>query len=131
MFYDSVVVIESITYHAMMMANAFIPKRSNKGMHERRKIYFILFPFHPQFLNFKANNGISAMSSQLLRAIMARIIISAHLLDSIMGAQPITKDPQNNALAGVGSPMKDVVCLSSRLNFANRSAENAATMNAR
>ena len=114
MFYDSVVVIESITYHAMMMANAFIPKRSN----ERRKIYFILFPFHPQFLNFKANNGISAMSSQLLRAIMARIIISAHLLDSIMGAQPITKDPQNNALAGVGSPMKDVVCLSSRLNFA-------------
>ncbi len=30
------------------------------------------------------------------------------------------------ALAGVGKPMKDVVCRSSRLNFANLMAENAA-----
>ena len=35
-------------------------------------------------------------------------------------------EPQNKALAGVGKPMNEVVCLSSRLNFARRKAEKAA-----
>ena len=34
--------------------------------------------------------------------------------------------PQNRAFAGVGRPIKDVVCLVSRLNFAKRRAEKAA-----
>ena len=36
------------------------------------------------------------------------------------------KPPQNKALAGVGSPMKEVVCRVSKLNFAKRKAEKAA-----
>ena len=39
-------------------------------------------------------------------------------------------DPQKRALAGVGTPMKEVVWRSSKLNFANLNAENAAMMKA-
>ena len=39
--------------------------------------------------------------------------------------------PQNRALAGVGKPMKPIVCLSSRLNLASLSAEKAAMRKAR
>ena len=37
---------------------------------------------------------------------------------------------QNNAFAGVGSPRKELVCRSSRLNFASLRAENAGIRNA-
>ena len=39
---------------------------------------------------------------------------------------PTISDAQNKALAGVGRPMKDDVCRSSRLNFASLNAEKAA-----
>ena len=40
-------------------------------------------------------------------------------------------EPQNKALAGVGTPMNEVVCRSSKLNFANRKAEKAAMTKAK
>ena len=36
---------------------------------------------------------------------------------------PTVSEPQNNALAGVGIPIKEEVCRSSRLNLASRRAE--------
>ena len=62
--------------------------------------------------------------------IIAKMIATDHLsLVSHEGLLTIS-DPQNSALAGVGTPMNDVVCRSSRLNFANLRAEKAAMMNA-
>lgn len=43
----------------------------------------------------------------------------------------VAKLPQKSALAGVGRPMKVVVCRSSKLNLANRNAENGAMRKAR
>ena len=43
---------------------------------------------------------------------------------------PTTKDPQNKALAGVGNPMKELLCRGSILNLPKRSAEKAAMMKA-
>lgn len=39
---------------------------------------------------------------------------------------PTVSEPQNNALAGVGIPIKEEVCRSSRLNLASRRAEKTA-----
>ena len=50
--------------------------------------------------------------------------------ESSQSPEPAIKAPQNNALAGVGSPMKPIACRSSRLNFASRSAEKAAMIKA-
>ena len=46
------------------------------------------------------------------------------------GWAPTTNDPQNKALAGVGSPMNEVLCLGSMLNLPSRNAENTAMMKA-
>ena len=43
---------------------------------------------------------------------------------------PTTNDPQNKALAGVGSPMKDVLWRVSMLNLPKRNAENTAIIKA-
>ena len=44
---------------------------------------------------------------------------------------PVISDAQNKALAGVGKPINEVVCRSSKLNLANLSAENAAMTKAK
>lgn len=41
----------------------------------------------------------------------------------VVKKRTIVKDAINNALAGVGNPIKDVACLSSMLNLANLNAE--------
>ena len=51
--------------------------------------------------------------------------------DSIKSLCDTSSEPQKSALAGVGSPMNEVVCLVSRLNLARRIAENAAITKAK
>lgn len=48
-----------------------------------------------------------------------------------MIAVPHKNEPQKRALAGVGKPMKEVVCRVSRLNLANLRAEKAAMTKAK
>ena len=93
--------------------------------------YLNSLPAHPQFLNLRVNIGISAINSQLLTHIIASIgnTITEEL--SMMSGCDTSNDAQNKALAGVGSPMNDVVCRVSRLNLASRNAENAAITNAK
>ena len=55
-----------MTYHAMTAARPLTPNSTSNGMQQRIKIYFTSLPFQPHVLNFKANMGISAMSSQQL-----------------------------------------------------------------
>lgn len=50
--------------------------------------------------------------------------------DSNSELAPNSREPQNRAFAGVGRPMKPIVCRSSRLNLASLNAENAAIMKA-
>ena len=99
-------------------------------MHERTNRYLTSFPFHPHCLNFSANMGISATSSQQVTAMRIRIKTYACGMVAIRSPAPTMSEPQKRALAGVGNPMKEVVCRSSRLNFASLSAEKAAMMNA-
>ena len=60
---------DNTTYHAMIMAKAVIPKIDNKGIQDKRNIYFISLPFQPHCLNFKANIGTSATKSHELTSI--------------------------------------------------------------
>lgn len=46
----------------LAMANAESWKKAISGMQVMMNMYFTSFPFHPQFLNFNANIGISAIS---------------------------------------------------------------------
>ena len=54
----------------------------------------------------------------------------AHVKDAKEAPKPVNNEAQNNAFAGVGSPIKEVVWRSSKLNLANRNAEKAAITNA-
>ena len=114
-----------------MKAKAVMPKKSSSGTQLTMKIYFTSLPFHPQCLNFRANMGSSATSNHddthtpTNKATAPQGVLSIHL------PAPTMSEPQNRALAGVGSPMNEVVCRSSRLNLARRSAENAAITKAR
>ena len=70
------------------------------------------------------------MSSQQLMAMRMSIKGNVCCVTAILSPVPVISAPQKRALAGVGSPIKELVCLSSRLNFANLSAEKAAITNA-
>jgi len=90
-----------ITYHATMMANPVIP-------------------------NLSANIGISETINHELMKIPTIMKMHIRGEESILLPSPIRSEPQKRALAGVGNPINPRDCRSSRLNFANRSAENAA-----
>lgn len=89
--------------------------------------YFTSLPLKPQCLNFRANMGISATSIQELKRIPSNSNGMNHEYCSNSGPKPTISEPQKRALAGVGSPMNDVVCRVSMLKLARRRAEKAAT----
>lgn len=94
------------------------------------------FPFHEKFLNFRENKGSSAISknertmeeirtkNSSWNKLPIKVPISVGLVLFCFSIRGMLS--QKRALAGVGNPMKESVCLSSRLNFANRYAENTA-----
>jgi hypothetical protein len=96
------------------------------------KLNLTSFPFHPKDLNFSANRGNSATKSQEL--IIGKAIIK-YLELKIVSAQsgPLCKTKGieiiKRAFAGVGTPIKESVCLVSRLNLASRTAENIGIRN--
>ena len=73
------------------------------------KPYFSSLPRKPQCLNFKANMGISATSSQQLMKMPNITNGVNHRYCSSNGAKPTMSEPQKRALAGVGNPMNEVV----------------------
>ena len=101
-------------------------------------INFFSFPAQPKCLNFNENIGNSETKSKDV-AITITIIATGLEQKSVNQldvpffnriSDVDTNDDRNNALAGVGKPIKLLVCLSSILNFANRNAENAGTKKA-
>ncbi len=95
------------------------------------KPYFISLPLNPQCLNLRANIGISAIRSHELTMMPIRSRGREYAQNIICVPSPTMSEPQKRALAGVGSPMNDVVWRVSRLNFASLRAEKAAMMYAR
>ena len=74
------------------------------------------------FLTFNENNGISAFSKKALTAVR---ITSPYSLKStafrkLSGKKTKGKLVIKSAFAGVGNPIKELVCRVSMLNFANR-----------
>ena len=94
------------------------------------KQYFTSLPLNDHCLNFRANSGNSHTSRKLVMKISASTRYNDQLWLVIQLGLLTTSEPQNSALAGVGTPMKEVVWRSSRLNFASLRAEKAAMMKA-
>lgn len=90
------------------------------GMEVIMKMYFILLSFIDRFLNFRENIGISDMSNH------ENMIINTKITNGFISLAPIAIEDQNSAFAGVGRPINDVLCLSSKLNLANLNAEKTA-----
>lgn len=108
-----------------------VPSNTIMAAENTMNEYLSSLPAHPQFLNLRANIGISAINSQQLTHIMASIGNTITVELSRKSGCDTSSEAQNNALAGVGKPMNEVVCRVSRLNFANRSAEKAAITKAK
>ena len=120
-----------MTYMIMIKAKEVMPKRTNSKMDSPAKQYFNSLPFQPHCLNLRANMGISQTISQLLMQIPKRMIDNDQGVRSMRELAPTMSEPQNKAFAGVGSPMKEVCCRSSKLNLASRKPAKAAITKAK
>lgn len=100
------------------------------GDGETYKAILHSLPLNDHCLNFRANSGNSHTSRKLVMKISASTRYIDQLWLVIQLGLLTTSEPQNSALAGVGTPMKEVVWRSSRLNFASLRAEKAAMMKA-
>ena len=119
-------IYDIMTYHAIMIAKPVRPNIASKGIQVSRKMYFTWLPFQPHSLNLSANIGISETISQELIRMPPKRKNTINGVASNHFPAPIMSEPQKRALAGVGNPINPSACRSSRLNFANRNAENAA-----
>ena len=81
---------------------------------------------HDRSLNFSENIGSSATSSSDMITTKMNKYKALKWSDTKKLCAPTVSEPQNNALAGVGIPIKEEVCRSSKLNLANRKAEKTA-----
>ena len=103
-----------------------------RTMERKIKRNRILLSAHEKFLNFKANNLISATNKNEKISAMIRSTTPLLTNSETKVSPDITKGNalMNSALAGVGSPINESVWRSSILNFASLSAENAAIVKA-
>lgn len=109
---------ERITYNAIRQHSPPRPSQPTRITAAQIRIHRASFPFHRIFLNFKENMGSGLTISQhsmRRTGITTQGIVSKEIPDVIMAVYPI----QKIAFAGIGSPMKDVVCRVSMLNFAS------------
>lgn len=119
-----------MAYQMMMAARQAFPNRMMSGNDTDKKMYCILLDCQERFLNLSENIGISATNSHDVSNTNRMRYNALNLSEIRKLCPPAAKELQKRALAGVGIPMKDVVCLVSMLNFANRNAEKMAIMNA-
>ena len=82
-------------------------------------------------MNFNENIGISETKRYENIATRAKRYIALKLSEIKKECAPTTKDPQKRAFAGTGSPINELVCRSSTLNFANLNAEKTEIVKAR
>ena len=128
--FNQALVIRLINTYKMMIKG--IPtncKVISNRMLNPKNTNFVRFPTQPKCLNFKANKGISEIS-KTLKTIEIILKMQGLKLNPILPYLKIKGIEQIKiALAGVGTPIKEVVCLVSLLNLARRIAEKTGMMN--
>ena len=85
------------------------PIKRRRGMQTIRKTKLTLLSFHDKFLNFKENIGISETSSQENRPTSNNKQMGYKLSLVSQLWPPAASEAQNKALAGTGSPTKELV----------------------
>ncbi len=121
---------ESAMYESMIKGSAANCKNANNNTDSTRKVNLILLSAHEKVLNFRANSSILDTS---------KIENTTHIKANITGLYTMSKigDFRNGspvmkiAFAGVGSPLNESDCDSSRLNIANLRAEPTTITKAR
>ena len=93
----------------MTAENPLMPKNTSNGMQTMMKIQLIWLSFHVRFLNFSENIGISATNKYDISMTKQKRQIALNESEMRKLYPPTTNDPQNNALAGVGRPINEVV----------------------
>src|SRR5690606_7358846 len=93
-----------------------------------RKIYLNLFSLHASEDNFILNKRISDTNRKLTAA-TTKSNTQGRDIQAGCAAPIKGKDMIKKAFIGVLSPINSDACRSSTLNFANRNAENAVTIN--
>ena len=110
------------------MGSDWEPRRTNATTESNTTKYRYQFLLNEYSVNFKASIFIGETNNR--ESITVIIIIPCQLSSSgycsCQKGSPDTK----KAAAGVGIPIKVLVCLVSTLNFARRKAENRANANA-
>jgi hypothetical protein len=110
----------------MISGNAIIPKITKELSTNPIRIYLPSFPLTFRFLTFRDSSGILVTINK--DNIRINIISSKkELVNELKSADcvlwpAITTEITARALAGVGSPLKVVACVVSRLNIASRKA---------
>lgn len=132
MYYDFLYVMaDNIIYHIITIVIPLNLKRVSNIILTIRKMYLMLLYFHERFLNFKENIGNSETRSNDI------IITNNNRYNALNSSSKIefsfmhiANELQKRALAGVGIPMNELVCRSSKLNLASLSAEKTDIRNA-
>ena len=109
------------------MAAKLYNARSNTD--NARKVNRILLDAHVKSLNFSAKSSIRDTNNsedKIVIIIRDTGVKRNEAAEKDMKGSPVI----NNALAGVGRPLNECVCVSSMLNLASLSAENTAISNA-
>lgn len=116
-------------YESIIIGNAPALKNTNSNTERARKVNLIWLCVHEKSLNFKANNSNGATNKNekiIVMPVNTGVVKMMALIDS--GKK--TKEVRNSALAGVGTPINESVCLVSTLNLAKRIAEKIAIIKA-
>lgn len=120
--------IDSNIYAGMIKGKALSLRKIIKTMHTNKNIARISLPLQAKDETLNANNLIGAMSKNENKMAIMTKTISVRYCSSIASGKN-TREQINNALAGVGKPLKDFFWDSSMLNFASLKAENMAIRN--
>ena len=117
-------------YKSIIIGMAAVVNQASDTIESKRKMNFVLFSCQEKFLNLSAKSSIGETNRYEDSAIIA---INTHCSLNQGAIQPVCRGNAviSNALAGVGNPLKESVCVSSMLKIAKRSAEKIAIENER
>jgi hypothetical protein len=96
------------TYHTIIAARALFPK-GRQRMQPNKNITCMRFSAQEMCLNLSEKSGTSATSNMHESNMKRKRNTALNLSDTRNACCPTTSEPQKRALAGVGSPINEVV----------------------
>ena len=112
-------------YESIIKGKAANCKIAISNTARARKVNLTLLSVQLKFLNFNANRSILETMSNEKTTVMTTRTTGLNTT-SKMGDSKNGRDVIKNVFAGVGRPLKESDCVSSRLKIANRKAEQTA-----